>query len=56
MMLTFVYWPNDPFVSEQGCLYLWTHRDLTTRYNNFAANEGPSYCVRLLVFDYDDCL
>lgn len=58
-MMTGTYYPKDYPASERlNQLYsvCWSKGDKTVYRQMAAWNEGPSYCVRLLVFDYEDCL
>lgn len=54
-MYTGVYWPKDnPVADDFG--HWWFERDFTATLNRQSVVEPPSYCVRLLVFRYEDCL
>ncbi len=54
-MWTGVYWPKDGLIAADGKVsYGWSKGDHTTQRNNAACLEGPSYCVRLIVFETDD--
>lgn len=50
-MWTGWYLPNDWYAGEEQMSYF--KGDRTVNANRHAIQEGPSYCVRLLVFDYD---
>jgi hypothetical protein len=47
---TGVYWPKDYPVNNAYGAVGWYEGDFTHIYSN-AWNEGPSYCVRLIVFE-----
>lgn len=46
-MFTGIYWPG----SSPGGSYSWLRGDRTTIANNNHWTEGPSHCVRLIVFE-----
>lgn len=48
-MWTGVYLPNDHYNKFQ-----WTRGNCSQACNNAHWNEGPSYCVRLIVFEMPD--
>lgn len=54
-MYTGVYWPKDGPMAD-GSIHHWVRADFTATMNRQAVVEPPSYCVRLLVFSYEDCL
>lgn len=53
--MTGTYYPNDCTIMDLSYIG-WSIGDRTVDRNRAAPLEGPSYCVRLLVFDYNDCL
>lgn len=55
-MYTGTYWPKDGLVVNGLQSVGWTKGDKTAFRQRAAYCEGPSYCVRLLVFSYEDCL
>lgn len=48
-MYTGAYYPNDTFGNVT-----WVKGDKTHLRNNEHWNEGPSFCVRLIVFEMPD--
>lgn len=53
MMWTGVYWPKDAPCGVADGFIMYTTRNQSNLLNNASWLNGPSYCVRLLVFDYD---
>ena len=54
-MLTGVYYPKDTtwlMDNHHMCVPF----DASELYNRGAELEPPSYCVRLMIFDYEDCV
>ena len=51
-MYTSIYYPKNNPVTDQFGGVAWIKGDYT-RYANLGVLNGPSYCVRLWVFDYD---
>jgi hypothetical protein len=54
-MMTGVYWPQCRPINVGG-VAAWDYGEDSTDIHINQPNEGPSYCVRLLVFDYEDFL
>lgn len=48
-MYTGVYWPDSPLANGKNVC--WCYNDITTKVNNFMYIGGPSFSVRLLVFE-----
>lgn len=49
-MFTGIYWPKD----HPNAKYHWVCGDVTHIAHGFAYLEGPSFCVRLIVFEMPD--
>lgn len=53
-MITVVYWPKDGLSGDSNPEFY--KGDITNQVIRFGDNEGPSFSIRLLVFNYEDCL
>lgn len=53
-MITVIYWPKDGLSGMSNPEFF--KGDIVDKVIGMGFNEGPSFAIRLWVFNYEDCL